>query len=111
DWKKYEYEELVKYYALFTLIRKYPFKNLQKIQYSWYRNEIKNSKVEKIEEKIIHAYKNNLRTKWIEKGEEIARIAYATCLEKKDEEFVNLYANVVFAIEILKYRNSKAKAN
>jgi|SRR5699024_5824064 len=107
DWKKYEYEEYVKYYALFTLIRYYPFKELQKIQYSWFRKEIKNSKVEQIEENIVQAYKDNLRLNWTEKGEEIARIAYKTCLVTEDEEFVNLYANVLFAIELLKLKNQK----
>lgn len=108
DWKKYEYEEFVKHYALFILIKNFPFKELQKEQYQWYLKEIKKSKVENLNEKIIYSYKNKIQNHWVEKAEQIAKIAYKTCLETNDENFMNLYSNVIFAIELLK---SKKKAN
>ena len=108
DWKRYEYEELVKYYAIFILISEYPFKEQVKEHYQWFLNEIKESKVENITERIIHAYQNKQNFNWVVRGKEIARMAYKSCVEAKDEQFVNLFPNVMLIIELLKVRNQKS---
>lgn len=106
DWKAYQYEELVKYYAIFLLIANYPFKELQKKKYQWYLEEIKKSKVENIDKLIVSAYQEKQDTVWTRKGKKIARLAYKTCLETGDEKFINLFPNVLFAIELMKYQKA-----
>lgn len=106
DWRAYQYEELVKYYAIFLLIANYPFKELQKEKYNWYLKEVRKSKIENIDKLIVSAYQNKQDTNWVRRGKDIARLAYKTCLESGDEKFINLFANVLFTIELMKYQKA-----
>lgn len=110
EWEKYCYEELVKYCSLFFIIEQYPFKEQQEQQFKWFLNECKKSKVDNIYQMILEAYRNNSTENWVIKSREIANISYTSCLNANDVNFINIFTNVLFTIEIMKVNKVKKTA-
>src|SRR5699024_10626617 len=108
-WKHYEYEEYVKYFAIFLLISKYKNKELQKAQYSWFCKEIEKSKVENIHDTILNVYQNREQKPWVIRAIDVSEIAYELCIKEQKENNVDLYTSVLFAIELLKFITEKQK--
>lgn len=109
SWKNYEYEEYVKYYAIFLLISSFNNRELQKTQYEWFVEEIKKSKVENILQEILDVYRNKLQRPWVFRAIEVSEIAYELCIKEHKENNVDLYASVLFSIELMK--NIRRKGN
>lgn len=102
DWKIYEFEELMKHYALLALIAKYPNEGKRVVYYSWFTELVKKSKCENLATRVIKQYKSNNKKRWAIRGERLADIAYDISIESGDFSFQNLFLNVIMSIEVKK---------
>lgn len=110
DWKIYEYEELVKHYALFVLIANYPLESERKKHYQWFVGTCQRSVVDDLNKKIVqqwNQWNSSEKTQWAIEGEKIAKIALDTSIKSGDFNYLNLFLNVLFTIEILKLRKQQ----
>jgi len=102
DWKIYEFEELMKHYALFSLIAKYPNEGKRVVYYSWFTELVKESKCDDLATRIIKQYKSEAKSRWAIRGEKLAEIAYDISIESGDFSFQNLFLNVLMSVEVKK---------
>lgn len=110
DWEVYKYEELVKYYAVFLLIAHFPVSDKKRSLYSWFSSATKSSKVEDLKSLLVNEYKHPQHPIWATRAKEIARIAYESTRASGDFGYINLFVNVLIAIEVAKLqRNKRAK--
>lgn len=102
DWKLYEQEELMKHYALFTLIAHFPIENQRRDHYEWFIEICQQSKVDNLSKRIIHQWNAPKKEDWAIQGRNIARIAYSATFESGDFQFLNMFVNIIFVYECLK---------
>lgn len=107
DWKIYEYEELVKHYALFVLIANFPLENERRKHYEWFVGICNKTVINNLNKKIVQQWNSSEKTQWAIEGEKVAKISLEVARKSADFEYLNLFANVLFAIEILKLRKQK----
>lgn len=107
DWKEYERQELVKHYALFTLIAHFPIKNDRRDHYEWFVEVCQDSKVDQLSNKIVQQWNSPKKMEWAVEGNSIAEMAITISYETGDFEFDNLFLNVLFIQELLKYKEVK----
>lgn len=100
DWNEYKYGELIKHYALFTLIAHFPIEKDKRDHYEWFVEICKESKVDNLAKQIVHEWNSNQKQSWSNEGVEVARIAYHVAHDCGDFNFLNLFATVLFIYEL-----------
>lgn len=105
DWKKYEYEQLVKHYALFTLIAHFPIEEDKRKHYEWFLNICQDSKVDNLANQIIQQSNSQKKKNWAIEGRELAGMSYHIVHEYGDFDYLNIFANVLVLYELKQIKN------
>ena len=108
-WKEYEYEQLVKYYALFTLITHFPIQEHKARYFNWFLEISKESKVNNLAKKVMQQANSQNKTDWAIEGREVALLSYQIAHEYGDFNYLNMFTNVLMIYELKKYKNQSYK--
>lgn len=109
-WKKHVYNELVKHYALLTLIAYYPKKEHRNYLFAWFKEICTESVVQNIANTVLTEWNSDTKKRWALEGIELARAIYKTSLAIEDD-FINIFSNVLLAMEIRKIKNIQNRGN
>lgn len=106
-WKSYEYEQMVKYHAMFLLIGYYPYDEKLKERYQeWFLEQNEKSKISSVKKKIMS---RTGKEDWAIGGKSVARRVYKATHASRQPE--NLFVNVLVMIEMLKYKADSQSAS
>lgn len=108
QWKVYKFEQLSIYYAIFLLMARFTKEN-KEVHWDWFKEITKTSRVEDLSSIVINQYKKHRKEKWAVYGEVLAKIAYEISKDSMDIDLINIYSNILLALEVRKLKVRQRK--